>query len=122
MGTGFRSLVRAGACLATDGADGERGAGEAVPGPGEKFHVILSNNGRNASAYPWVHAVRITARRPAHVLLTDVELPGDLPHSGWAKCDELMPVRKERLRHQAGVLPREQIYRIEDGVRPVLGL
>jgi mRNA-degrading endonuclease toxin of MazEF toxin-antitoxin module len=90
--------------------------------PDEKFHVILSNNGRNASAYPWVHAVRITARRSAHPLPTDVELPGDLPYSGWVKCDELMPIRKERLRRQVGVLPREQIRRIEDGVRLVLGL
>jgi mRNA-degrading endonuclease toxin of MazEF toxin-antitoxin module len=90
--------------------------------PGEKFHVIVSDNARNSSAYPWVHAVRITARKPHHFLPTDVELPGDLPYSGWVKCDELMPVRKERLRRQVGVLPKEQVRRIEDGIRLVLAL
>ena len=89
---------------------------------GEKFHVILSNNGRNASAYPWIHVARITARRPARPLPTDVELPADLPVSGWVKCDELMPVRKERLRRQVGVVPHEVMVGIESAVRLVLGL
>ena len=73
--------------------------------PGEKFHVIVSANGRNASAYPWVHVARITGRRPAHPVPADVELPGGLAYSGWVKCDELMPVRKERLRRQVAALP-----------------
>jgi mRNA-degrading endonuclease toxin of MazEF toxin-antitoxin module len=93
-----------------------------LPQPGEKFHVILSNNGRNASAYPWVHVVRITARRPPGRLPTDVELPGDVPYSGWARCDELMPIRKGRLRRQVGTLPRESMARIEEAVRLVLSL
>ncbi|HEV2371934.1 MAG TPA: type II toxin-antitoxin system PemK/MazF family toxin [Streptosporangiaceae bacterium] len=90
--------------------------------PGEKFHVVLSNNGRNASAYPWVHVARITARKPAVPLPTVIELPGDLPGGGWVKCDELMPLRKERLRRQVGVVPQAHIARIEDAIRLVLGL
>ncbi|MHB8342425.1 MAG: type II toxin-antitoxin system PemK/MazF family toxin [Mycobacteriales bacterium] len=90
--------------------------------PGEKFHVVVSNNGRNMSAYPWVHVVRITARRPARPLPTDVELPGELPYTGWVKCDELMPVRKERLRRQVGFIAPQQMRRIEVGIRLVLSL
>jgi mRNA-degrading endonuclease toxin of MazEF toxin-antitoxin module len=90
--------------------------------PGEKFHVILSNNGRNASAYPWVHVARITARPPMRTLPADVELPGDLPISGWVKCDEVMPVSKERLKRQAGVIPPLHMARIEEAVRLVFGL
>jgi len=33
-----------------------------------------------------------------------------------------MPVRKERLRRQVGVLPKEQVRQIEDGIRLVLAL
>ncbi|MDR0343264.1 MAG: type II toxin-antitoxin system PemK/MazF family toxin [Nocardiopsaceae bacterium] len=51
---------------------------------------------------------------------TDIALPGGQPYSGWVKCDELMPVRKERLRRQVGAVSREHLARIEAGVRLVL--
>ena len=94
-----------------------------LPQGGEKFHIIIvSSNGRNASAYPWVHVVRLTAVRPKTPLPSIVALPGDLSHGGWAICDEVMPVRKARLKRQVGVLPRATVAEIEDALRVVLGL
>ena len=93
-----------------------------LPSGAEKFHVIVSSNGRNASGYPWVHVVRLTAVRPKTHLPTIVSLPGDLPYSGWAMCDEVMPVRKHRLKRQVGVLARTTVAEIEDALRVVLAL
>lgn len=91
-----------------------------VPGIGEKFFLVVSNNGRNASAYPRVHVVRTTAMRQR-------ETPGNVQldqrdGGGWVKCDEVTPVDKATFKRQVGVVSPAGMARVAAGIKHVLAL
>ena len=91
-----------------------------VPGVGEKFFLVVSNNGRNASAYPRVHVVRTTAM-PQPAMPSNVALdPRD--GGGWVKCDEVTLVDKASFKRQVGVVSPAGMAKVAAGIKHVLAL
>lgn len=91
-----------------------------VPGLGEKFFLVVSNNGRNASAYPRVHVVRTTAMRqpdmPSNVQLDNRD------GGAWVKCDEVTLVDKGTFKRQVGVVSPAGMARVATGLKHILAL
>ena len=90
---------------------------EADPKPA----LIVSNNGRNRSAWPSVHVVRITTA-PKEPRATIVELPPGEPVAGRVMCDDLAPVPKAELGPQLGGLSGPTMRRVDEALKLVLAL
>jgi mRNA-degrading endonuclease toxin of MazEF toxin-antitoxin module len=84
--------------------------------------VVVSADGRNRSAFPLVHVVRITTR-PRRPLATVVPLgPDDAPLVGSAMADQLEAVRRDELLGPAGRLSTATMLRIDAALRRMLAL
>jgi len=92
------------------------------PDDAPKPVVVVSSDGRNRSAFPLVHVVRITTR-PRRPFPTIVPLgPDDAPLVGSAMADELEAVRRDELIGPAGRLSTGTMRRIDAALRRVLAL
>ena len=92
---------------------------EFEPGAAPKPALIMSNNARNSSAWPYVHVARITTT-PKQPRDTIVEIPAGESVTGRVICDDLAPVRKDRLRHAMGALSPEVMRRVDNALKRVL--
>ena len=83
--------------------------------------LIVSNNGRNRSRWPFVHVVRITGA-PKEARDTIVELPTGEPVVGRVVCDDLAPVPKVALGRSRGGLSPATMQRVDEALKRVLAL
>jgi mRNA-degrading endonuclease toxin of MazEF toxin-antitoxin module len=83
--------------------------------------LVVSNNGRNRSRWPFVHVVRITTA-PKVARGTIVELPAGEGVEGRIVCDDLAPVPKSALGRQLGALSPEAMRRVDGALKKVLAL
>ncbi len=83
--------------------------------------LIVSNNPRNRSPWPHVHVVRITTA-PKQPRATIVEIPSGEGVTGRVICDDLTPVRKDRLGDRIGALSPATMRRVDAALRSVLAL
>jgi len=91
------------------------------PGTAPNPAVIVSNNGRNRSAWPLVHVVRATTS-PREPRPTIVELLEGEPVGGLAGCDDLAPVAKAALGLRLGGLSPQVMQRVDAALKIVLDL
>lgn len=91
------------------------------PGAPPKPAVVVSNNGRNRSQWPFVHVVRVTTA-PKQERDTIVELAVGESIVGRVMCDDLAPVPKAELRRQLGALSPRAMRRIDAALKLVLAL
>ncbi len=91
------------------------------PGAAPKPAVVVSNNGRNRSQWPFVHVVRVTTA-PKEPRNTIVELAVGESVVGRVMCDDLAPVSKAALGRQLGALSTRTMRRIDAALRLVLAL
>lgn len=91
------------------------------PGTAPDPAVIVSNNGRNRSAWPLVHVVRVTTS-PREPHPTIVELPDGEPVDGRVICDDLAPVAKAALGRRLGGLSPQVMQRVDAALKIVLDL
>ena len=91
------------------------------PGAAPKPAIVVSNNGRNRSAWPLVHVVRVTtaAKEPRPTI---VELPDGEPVGGRVICDDLAPVAKAALGRRLGGLSPQVMQRVDAALKIVLDL
>lgn len=94
---------------------------EYVPGETPKPALVVSNNGRNRSRWPFVHVVRITTA-PRQPRETIVELGSGEELRGRVLCDELAPVHKEDLGRRMGALSPTTMREVDEALRKVLSL
>jgi mRNA interferase MazF len=94
---------------------------EFEPGAAPKPAVVVSNNGRNRSQWPFVHVVRVTTA-PKEPRDTIVELPAGESLAGRVVCDDLAPVPKAALGRQLGGLSPQTMRRIDAALKLVLAL
>lgn len=91
------------------------------PGAPPKPAVIVSNNGRNTSLWPFVHVVRVTTA-PRQPRPTIVELPSGEAVGGRVVCDDLAPVLKSDLGGPLGGLSPATMRRVDAALKAVLAL
>lgn len=91
------------------------------PGAPPKPAVVVSNNGRNGSQWPFVHVVRVTTA-PKESRDTIVELSVGESIVGRVMCDDLAPVSKAALGRQLGALSPQTMRRIDAALKLVLAL
>lgn len=90
-------------------------------GADPKPALIVSNNGRNRSRWPYVHVVRITSA-PKETRDTIVDLPAGEPVAGRVICDDLAPVPKAALGRGRGELSPATMRRVDEALKRVLAL
>ncbi len=84
--------------------------------------VVVSNDGRNRSSFPWVHVCRITTR-PKRALPTVVELlDADAPLTGRVMVDDLELVHKDDLEGPPRRLSPATLRDINRALRTMLDL
>jgi len=81
--------------------------------------VVISADGLNRVRRTVVVVPLSTGPAPRPPLAVAVPSAGE---SSVAVCDQVRAVDRARLRRSAGVLSREDLRAVEDGVRAVLGL
>jgi mRNA interferase MazF len=81
--------------------------------------VVLSSDGLNRARRTVVVVPLSTGPPPRPPLVVAVPSAGD---GSVAVCDQIRAVDRTRLRRQAGNLTREDLRRVEDGVRAALAL
>jgi len=91
------------------------------PGAAPKPAIVVHNNGRNRSAWPLVHVVRVTTS-PREPRPTIVELPEGEPVVGWVICDDPAPVPKVALGRQTGGLSPQAMRRMDAALTLVFAL
>jgi mRNA interferase MazF len=83
--------------------------------------VVVSNNGRNRSSWPFVHVVRVTTA-PKEPRDTIVELAEGEGIIGRVMCDDLIPVSKAHLGRRLGALSPLAMRRVDAALKRVLAL
>ena len=91
------------------------------PGAAPKPAIVVSNNGRNRSAWPLVHIVGVTTS-PREPRPTIVELPDGEPFDGRVICEDLAPVAKAALGRRLGNLSPQVMQRVDAALKIVLDL
>lgn len=90
---------------------------DAAPEPA----LVVSNNARNRSSWPYVHVVRVTTA-PKQARDTIVEIPPGEGVAGRVLCDDLVPVRKEQLTGAMGALSPGTMRRVDAALKVMLAL
>lgn len=84
--------------------------------------VVVSNDGRNGSRFPYVHVVRVSDSWTDEQLPSIVILPDGECVTGSVRCDDLLPVLKEDLGPFRGSLSPSAMRMVEVGLKSVLEL
>jgi mRNA interferase MazF len=94
---------------------------EQMKDEGEKFYLVVSNNRRNA-AFPQVLAIRMTTTPPRSPRPAVVEVDRTDVFTGYAVCDNIVELYPDEITRERGALSRNEIARVEAGLRAALGL
>jgi len=87
---------------------------------GQKYYLVVSNNQRNRHLEE-VLGVRVTTSRKPD-LETIVECEAADPVSGRIICDDIAPIRREKIARDLGAVTTSTMRRVEDGLRSALSL
>jgi mRNA interferase MazF len=93
-----------------------------VPGAGQHYWLVVSNNKRNASLRDVLAAMLSTtpprSPRASYVPLTK----GQDPFDGWVKCDDLGPLFRDQMGPVKGALSPTTMRLVDAGLAFALGL
>lgn len=87
---------------------------------GEKYFLVVSNNGRNRALNNALTARLTTSRKPA--LDSIVELGHEDPLHGRILCDDLIQLWPDEVRTHLGALSPTTMAHVNAGLKAALGL
>lgn len=89
---------------------------------GEKYYLVVSNNGRNAQLGSFLAIRLTTSRKPPLDSIVHLSSPTDGPWTGCLLADNIVEVYRDEVTRELGALPPRTMLRVNAALCVALAL